>query len=208
MSTYYKETLSGQPIYRIASARVTFEKLDGTIGELDLEAAAGITAWDDVTGKPTEFPTSWALVTDKPDFVASGMTQAEARSEIAAAKSGANSDITSLTALSTPLSAAQGGTGVTTIALLANALNIEGFMPGLAPTISNLDTWTVGGLRSMTTTTTGRPTGTANGDMVMNFVSATNAAQLAFLMSTGNLVYRVFTTSWQPWQNVTKAALG
>lgn len=41
-------------------------------------------------------------------------TDASARSTISAAASGANSDITSLTGLTTPLSVAQGGTGATT----------------------------------------------------------------------------------------------
>lgn len=43
-----------------------------------------------------------------------GATQAAARSGIGAAASGANSDITSLSGLTTPLSVAQGGTGTTT----------------------------------------------------------------------------------------------
>lgn len=41
---------------------------------------------------------------------------ASSRANLTAAKSGANSDITSLTGLSTPLSAAQGGTGNTSLA--------------------------------------------------------------------------------------------
>lgn len=237
MSTYYKDTLSGAPIYRIAAARVTYEKADGSIGELNLAGGGGggVSSWEgDIVTLP-DFPAvmaygadalearnaigaisaddvpdapTWTTISGKPAVVGAGATAAAARTAITAAASGANSDITSLTALSTPLSLAQGGTGTTTLDLLASGLNISAFMPGLAPSISNLDTWATGGIRSMTTATVGRPTGTANGDMVMNFTSATNSAQLAFLMSTGNLVYRVFTTSWQPWQNVTKAALG
>lgn len=51
---------------------------------------------------------------------------AAARGTLVAAKSGANSDITSLSALSTALSVAQGGTGVTSIAALLTALMAAG----------------------------------------------------------------------------------
>ena len=61
--------------------------------------------------------------------VASGGTGAEtaanARTNLSAAKSGANSDITSLTGLTTPLSAAQGGTGVTSISELVDSLGLD-----------------------------------------------------------------------------------
>lgn len=231
MSTYYKE-FDGTVVYRIAAGKITYIKDDGTVTVLPLTGGGGGSSdWADITGKPAfigagasaaaartaigaiaigDVPAAptWSTISGKPAVVAEGANAGAARTAITAAASGANSDITSLTGLTTALSAAQGGTGVTNVNDLATALNISAFMPGLAPTISNVDTWTTGGIRSMTTSTTGRPTGTANGDMIMNFVSATNAAQLAFLMTTGNLVYRVFTTSWQPWQNVTKAALG
>lgn len=231
MSTYYKDTLSGAPIYRIAAARVTYEKADGSIGELNLAGGGGgLTDWSDIPNKPAviaagatqaeartaigaisaaDVPAAptWSTISGKPVVVAEGATQAAARTSIAAAASGANGDITSLTGITTPLSAAQGGTGTTSLDLLATALNISAFMPGLAPTISNIDTWTTGGIRALTTTTVGRPTGTANGDVVMALVTATNAAQFAFLMGAGKLVYRVFTTSWQPWQDVTHTAL-
>lgn len=50
---------------------------------------------------------------------------ATARTNLGAAKSGANSDITSLSGLTTPLSAAQGGTGVTSIAALVTSLGLD-----------------------------------------------------------------------------------
>lgn len=193
MSTYYKE---GQNVvYRIAAAKITYEDANGVIRTLPLTGGGGGSS-------------DWADITNKPAVIASGATQAEARTAITAAVSGANGDITSLTGLTTPLSAAQGGTGVATIALLANALNIEGFMPGLAPSISNLNTWTIGGIRCMTTSTTGRPTGTATNDLVFNLVSATLAAQFAFLSATTKLVFRVYNgTAWSAWQVVTNTAL-
>lgn len=221
MSTYYR--LSGQTAYHIAAARVTYEKSDGSIGELNM-AGGGSTDWADITNKPATYPPivglganqakpgnwacAWGDIIEKPAVIATGSTQAAARTSILAAASGANSDITSLTALSTPLSAAQGGTGVATLALLASGLNIEAFLPGIAPTISNLDSWVAGGIRSLTTSTTGRPTGTVAGDLVMNIVSATRAAQIAFLTGTNNLAYRTYNGSaWGAWQNVTKTAL-
>lgn len=229
MSTYYKDTLSGAPIYRIAAARVTYEKADGSIGELNLAGGGGgSTAWADITGKPAviaagatqaeartaidapavaDLPT-WSTLSGKPAVIAAGADAAAARTAIGAANTGANSNITSLTGLTTALSVAQGGTGVTTINDLATALNIAAFLPGLAPSISNLDTWTTGGIRCMTTSTTGRPTGTVTNDLVVNLVSATLAAQFAFLSATTKLVYRVYNgTAWSAWQVVTNAAL-
>jgi len=61
--------------------------------------------------------------------IASGGTGAEnattARTNLGAAKSGANSDITSLTGLTTALSTAQGGTGVTSISALVTSLGLD-----------------------------------------------------------------------------------
>ena len=61
--------------------------------------------------------------------IASGGTGAEnatdARTNLSVAKSGANSDITSLSGLTTPLSAAQGGTGVTSISELTTSLGLD-----------------------------------------------------------------------------------
>lgn len=54
-----------------------------------------------------------------------GTTAAAARTALAAAKSGANSDITSLTAISTPLSLAQGGTGSATALAARTALGVN-----------------------------------------------------------------------------------
>lgn len=66
----------------------------------------------------------------------SGATSAtDARSNLSAAKSGANSDITSLSGLTTPLSLAQGGTGAATqanafaaIAVVASSLASTGYL--------------------------------------------------------------------------------
>lgn len=72
-----------------------------------------------------------------------------ARSNLSAAKSGANSDITSLTGLTTALSVAQGGTGATTLTannvVLGNGTSAPNFVaPGSAGNVltSNGTTWT------------------------------------------------------------------
>lgn len=230
MSTYYKDTLSGAPIYRIAAARVTYEKADGSVGELNLAGGGGgSTAWADITGKPAfigagataeaardaigavdqelveSFIPDWSTLNGKPAVIAAGANAGAARTAVGAAASGANSDITSLTGLTTVLSVAQGGTGVGTSQALVDALNLQGL---IAPSIGNLDTWTTGGIRCMTTSTTGRPTGTVANDLVVNFVSATLAVQIAGLSANTKLVFRIFNGSaWSAWQDITHTAL-
>lgn len=75
-------------------------------------------------------------------------TAAGVRSAVSAAQSGANSDITSLTGLTTPLSVAQGGTGAATLTannvLLGNGTSAPTFVaPGTAGNVltSNGTTW-------------------------------------------------------------------
>ncbi len=75
-------------------------------------------------------------------------TAANARTNLGAAASGANSDITSLSGLTTPLSVAQGGTGATTLnlnqVLLGNAGSaVQGVAPSTSGNLltSNGTTW-------------------------------------------------------------------
>lgn len=259
MSTYYKDTLSGNPIYRIAAARVTYEKLDGSIGELNLAGGGGggSTAWGDITGKPAVIAAGATVAAARTaiealpstvvpipnhsgtlngscytvfndgsgsgDLKALSYTQlttalngvlapswANITGKPAVAASGANSDITSLTGLTTALSVAQGGTGVTTVLALAAGLGIGFMVPGqVVQTIGNVDTIVDNGVRAMTTTTTGRPSGTANGDIIITFVSGTFGAQVAILNSD-KLVFRTYnagTTSWRAWKDVTATTL-
>jgi hypothetical protein len=63
-----------------------------------------------------------------------GTTAALGRSGLGAAASGANSDITSLTGLTTPLSVAQGGTGVATITGLIKGSGTSAFSAATAGT--------------------------------------------------------------------------
>lgn len=76
-------------------------------------------------------------------------TAANARSNLGAAASGANSDITSLSGLTTPLSVAQGGTGANTLTannvILGNGTSAVQFVaPGTSGNVltSNGTTWT------------------------------------------------------------------
>lgn len=75
-------------------------------------------------------------------------TAADARTNLSAAKSGANSDITSLTGLTTALSVAQGGTGSTSLTannvLLGNGTSaVQAVAPGTSGNVltSNGTTW-------------------------------------------------------------------
>ncbi|QGH72150.1 MAG: putative tail fiber [Caudovirales sp. ctOwN3] len=78
-----------------------------------------------------------------------------ARTNLSAAKSGANSDITSLAGLTTPLSVAQGGTGATTLTGLAKGSGTSAFTAATAGTdyagITNAQTFT-GSQRGAVTT--------------------------------------------------------
>ena len=90
---------------------------------------AGTFATDYTAGKWTLIALEAAVT--YPISVANGGTGAtsasDARTNLSAAKSGANSDITSLTGLTTPLAVAVGGTGATTAAGAKTALGIVDF---------------------------------------------------------------------------------
>lgn len=74
--------------------------------------------------------TSPAVDVTTPITVADGgtgsTTAADARTALSAAKSGANSDITSITGLTTALSVVQGGTGLTSVGASGNVLTSDG----------------------------------------------------------------------------------
>lgn len=83
-------------------------------------------------------------------------TAADARTNLSAAKSGANSDITSLSGLTTPLSVAQGGTGSANLTansvLIGNGTSaVSGVAPGTSGNIltSNGTAWTSAALPSL-----------------------------------------------------------
>lgn len=84
------------------------------LGTMATQAASGIA----VTGGSITGITDLAIA----DGGTGASTASAARTNLGAAASGANSDITSLTALTTALSVAQGGTGQTTLAALMSSL--------------------------------------------------------------------------------------
>ncbi|MBN3812229.1 hypothetical protein [Paraburkholderia sp. Ac-20347] len=97
-------------------------------------------------------------------------TAATARSNLGTAASGANSDITSLTGLTTPLSLTQGGTGATTAAAAQTSLGLgtaatyaTGTSGSTVPLLSGANTWSAAQTFSSTITPTGGITGRTSG---------------------------------------------
>lgn len=114
-------------------------------------------------------------------------TATDARTALSAAKSGANSDITSLTGLTTPLTIAQGGTGASTSATAAFAL--KG---------ANADITSITGLTTALTVAqggTGSTALTANSVVLGNGTSALSANLIA--PSTSGNVLTSNGTTWQ-----------
>lgn len=95
------------------------------IGQFPLtkqDKSDNLTAFSGLTGVADRMPyftgagaLSLAVLTAKARLLLARADSAGMRSEISAAQSGANSDITSLAGLTTPLSVAQGGLGVTSV---------------------------------------------------------------------------------------------
>lgn len=191
MSTYYKE--NGQTVYRIAAARMTYEKSDGTIGEVTLAGGGGgSTAWADITGKPA--------------FIGAGSSAALARTAITAAASGANGDITSLTGLTTPLSRAQGGTGTNTMDDYKLALGIPWANDTLILPISALDNNFLSNIRALSASTTGKPAAATEKSTVVTYaVQGTDGQQVVY-SATGNDMwlrsYNPGTSTWRAWNKV------
>lgn len=132
--------------------------------------AKGVTIFGDGVGAPTTLAAgsdNLPLIMDSSQAVgarygvlpiAGGGTAAAtasgARTALAVAASGANSDITSLSALATPLSVVQGGTGGATTAAARTALSLDG-VSLLLSTVSGVDL-KVTGPTSLYTVPTGK----------------------------------------------------
>lgn len=119
------------------SVTYTLPASDGSSGQFLSTDGAGTLSWTGVgtavttfsggtTGLTPSSPTSGAVTLSGTLALANGGTGATtasaARSALSAAASGANTDITSLSGLTTALSIAQGGTGATTAAAALSAL--------------------------------------------------------------------------------------
>ncbi len=136
----------------------------------------------------------------------SEVTPATARTNLGAAKSGANSDITSLAGLTTPLSVAQGGTGAATLTLnnvlLGNGTSApQAIAPGTSGNVLTSDgtTW-ASSAPSASGITLGTPTATTSGTakdygslpagikqitVTFDNVSFSSDAPLSFRLGTG-----------------------
>jgi len=113
-----------------------------------------------------------------------------ARSALSAAKSGANSDITSITGLTTPLSVAQGGTGVATIPANGVVLgNGTGDVLTVAPgTSGNLLT------SNGTTWTSAAPAGAIGDGQTWQNLTGSRVAGTTYTNSTGKPIMVNVTT--------------
>lgn len=114
---------------------------------------ANLTAFSSLVGDVDRLPyftgagaLSLAVLTSKARLLMACVTGADMRTEIAAAKSGANSDITSLSALSTALSVAQGGTGGTSQSAAQSGLGLVKVTSSTDNTAGSLLTTGWGGL--------------------------------------------------------------
>jgi hypothetical protein len=122
-----------------------------------------------------------------------GTTQATGRSGLGAAASGANSDITSLTGLTTPLSVAQGGTGASTLTtgnviIGAGTSQVTLVAPGSSGNIltSNGTTWTSAAASTIAPSLGGTSGASPQGIVAATALNITGYGYNGFLWVTGN----------------------
>lgn len=111
-----------QPTWaQVTGKPTTFEPIIGTTATT-AKAGNYVPTWAEVTGKPTTFTPSahthaWVDITDKPAIIASGATQAEARTAIGAGTGNSN------LAIGTTASTAKAGNYTPSATEVVNALN-------------------------------------------------------------------------------------
>lgn len=189
MSTYYKNG-NLQTIYRIAASRVTYERADGTIGEMNLDGGGGGMA-------------DWNALANKPEVVASGATEAAARDSIGAAPisvsdlSAHNGVLDATTALvATPVGSdtLQRLTTGQLLVAFQGIMGLEWANTANLPVISNLDTIAVSRIGRVDATTVGVANSLMIGATVFNFFDeASNTGAQLVVGGTGSYVW---TRAW------------
>lgn len=111
--SFDRTTLTSEQIVRLINDEIA---TSGGVTTIEGQAGPTVTFADDtnvtVTGSGNVLTVGWAGTLAVARGGSGAGTAAGARTNLGAAASGANGDITSLSALSTPLSAAQGGSGI------------------------------------------------------------------------------------------------
>lgn len=182
----------GELAINYTDGKLFYKKSDNTVGELTGNNTSGT-----VTSVAISSTDGALSVTDSPITqsgtislnlntvsVAKGGTGAtdatEARTNLSAAKSGANSDITSLSGLTTALSVAQGGTGVTSFA--SGYLKSNGTALSSTDTIDAADiTGSVGAASTLANT----GSVTTNSNYYIPFVSSDSSTPQAINTASG-----------------------
>lgn len=188
MSTYYK--IGPQVVYRIAASRITYEDANGVIQDLPLTGGGGGAA-------------DWNTLANKPASIGAGATNAAARTAIFAAAQGVNGDITSITGLTVPLTAAQGGTGFSSIAATKTAMGIGHVGTATMVSINNLDTVTASGEFLIAVGCVGVPDSRAIGGVAEVYVDSVSNTAVQFIKGGNNTYCWIRTwngSGWRAWR--------